>query len=100
MRTIRKTDPPKNTKQEDTYIRSLEERSTFDMLDSGEAEQLLPTDYPEPLKRFLRRERDMVHVKLSTTLKRRLEAQSRELGVSSDELAKQWILQHLKRRTG
>lgn len=100
MRTIRKSEPPKNTRQEDAYIRSLDERSTFDMLESGEAKVLQPKDYPEPLKRFLRRERGMVHVKLPTDSKRKLEAHSRKLGLSSDELARQWIMQHLKRRTG
>lgn len=98
METMKK--PPSNTNREDAYIRSLEERSAFDMVESGAAEVLRLRDYPEPLKRFLRRERDMVHVKLPAGSRRKLEAQSRKLGVSTDELARKWIIQQLKRRTG
>lgn len=70
------------------------------MLDAGDAELVDMESYPEPRRRFLQRERDMVHVKLSASAKRRLEAHSRKAGVSSDQLAKQWIEQRLNRRTG
>ena len=70
------------------------------MLESGEAVALQPADYPEPLRRFLLRERTMVHVKLTLAAKRRLEARSRRLGIPVDDLARKWIEQRLKRNTG
>ena len=53
------------TKAEMHYIRAMEERSSLTMLEAGEAETLSPSEYPEPLRRFLARERMMVHFKLS-----------------------------------
>ena len=87
----------KSTKSEDAYVRDLHRRSALEMLGSGEAELLTPNDYPEPLKRFLRREAVTVHVRLSAPLRRKLEQRSRRAGVSPDELARRWIKEGLKR---
>jgi len=45
------------TKSELKYIRGMEKRSALSMVDAGEAEALSPSEYPQPLRRFLARER-------------------------------------------
>jgi len=45
------------TKSELQYIHAMEERSSLTLLEAGEAETLSPSEYPEPLRRFLTRER-------------------------------------------
>lgn len=81
------------------YIRAMEKRSALSMVDAGEAEVLPLAEYPEPLRRFLARERMMVHVKLSAAARRKLEVRSRRAGLPPDELAKRWLEQRL-RNTG
>ncbi|MDO8632313.1 MAG: hypothetical protein Q7R41_17660 [Phycisphaerales bacterium] len=71
-------------------------RSALSMVDAGEAEVLTPAEYPEPLRRFLARERMMVHVKLSAAARRKLEDRSRRAGLPPDELAKRWLEQRLR----
>jgi len=88
------------TRTEAAYVKDLRKRSALTMVDEDKAELLLPEDYPEPLRRLLTRERNMVHIKLSAPIKRKLEARSRKLGLAPDELAKRWVEQHLKRSAG
>jgi hypothetical protein len=95
-----RTKTKKRTAAEAKYVRSMRKRSAFDLVDKGEAEIIDVADYPEPLRRFLRRERRMVHVELSPSDKRQLEQTGRELGISPDQLVKRWIEDQLKRDTG
>ena len=92
--------PKRATKGERAYISDLERASAFDLVDHGRARILSPEQYPEPLRRFLDRERAMIHIKLTPTLKRKLEARSRETGRPVDELARTWIKQGIARETG
>ncbi|MEE9296733.1 MAG: hypothetical protein V3W34_17455 [Phycisphaerae bacterium] len=92
--------PKRATKGEREYIRDLERTSAFDLVDRSRGRILTSEEYPEPLKRFLRRERMMVHVKLSAAAKRKLEARSRESGIPADELARAWIEQGIRRDAG
>jgi hypothetical protein len=70
------------------------------MVDEGRAKVLSLAEYPEPLRRFLRRERSMVHIKLSPAARRKLEAQSRKIGLPPAELARRWIEKNLRRLAG
>ena len=90
----------KATRDELAYVGSMQRRSGLSLLDKGGAEVLSLKDYPEPLRRFLRREQKMVHVKLTAVGRRKLEARSRKSGVPADELARRWIEQHLQRDAG
>ncbi len=92
--------PKRVTKTERAYIRELERTSAFDLVDRGQGRVLSADDYPEPLKRFLDRERMMVHIKLSAALKRKLEARSRQTGIPVDGLARGWIKQGIERDAG
>ncbi|MFH1111404.1 MAG: hypothetical protein V1790_19730 [Planctomycetota bacterium] len=89
--------PKRATEDEFAYIRQVERESAFDLIDQGRARILAREDYPEPLRRFLEHERTIVHVKLSATTKRKLEARSRRTGLAVEELAKQWIEQGVRR---
>lgn len=88
------------TKVEEAIIRDIERVSVFDLVDQGKAELLSLDEYPEPLRRFIARERALIRVKLSRNLIRDLDSRSRKLGVPMDVLAKRLIVQGLKRRTG
>ena len=92
--------PKPATKGERAYIQDLERTSAFDLVDRGRGRILSGEEYPEPLKRFLNRERTMIHLKLSAALKRKLEARSRQTGVPVDELARGWIAQGVERDAG
>lgn len=89
--------PAKNTPAEKAYIRDLRRRSAFELVDAGQAQVLSEDEYPEPVQRFLRRERRMVHVHLSLAARRRLEHLSRDRGISIEELAKEWLEQDIAR---
>lgn len=91
---------PKATKLEESIIREIERSSAFELLERGRAKLLSPREYPEPIKRFLKRERLMVHVKLTPSIKRKLEARSRKAGVPVDVLARRCIEQGLMRNAG
>jgi hypothetical protein len=92
--------PRKTTSSEKAHLRAVENASGLDLVERGRARCLLPAEYPEPLKRFLARERLMVHVRLSPRVKRRLEARSQQTGVPIDELARRWIEQAMRRDAG
>jgi hypothetical protein len=92
--------PRKATNWERDYIRQMERVSAFEMVDRGQAKILSFQEYPEPLKRFIRRERVMVHVRLPVLVKRKLEERSRETGIPMDELARRWIVQGIQRDAG
>lgn len=85
------------TKTELAYARNLEMASAFDLVDRGRAQVVSRDEYPEPLKRFLARERLMIHIRLRPAIKRKLEARSREVGIPIDELAQRWIERGIKR---
>lgn len=87
----------KSTNAEKNYIRDMEENSAFERLERGEGELLAPPDYPEPLRRFLRREAITVHVRLTAPLRKKLNERSRRAGVSPDELARRLIKEALNR---
>lgn len=91
---------PKATKAEEAIIRDIDRVSAFELLDQGKARLLSPREYPAPIKRFLKRERLMVHVKLTPTIRRKLEARSRKAGVPMDVLARKCIEQGLMRNVG
>ena len=71
--------PKRASQDEIAYIRQVERESAFDLIEQGRARILARDDYPEPFRRFLERERTIVHVKLSATTKRKLEARSRRM---------------------
>jgi len=95
-----KRKPKKNTKAEDAYIRDLERTGTFEKADLGEAQLLSPNEYPEPVKRFLARERRMVHIRLSAASKRKLDAVSRAKRTPTEQLARKWVEERLTREAG
>jgi hypothetical protein len=90
----------KPTKAEDAYIRDLKRTGTFTKLDRGEAQILAPEEYPEPVKRFLARERNTLRIKLSSSSKRKLDALSRSRGTPTDQLARRWVEERLTREAG
>lgn len=92
--------PKRTTKGERAYIHDLERTSAFDLVDSGRGQVVTPHEYPEPLKRFINRERTMIHVKLSPVVKCKLEARSQETGIPIDVLARQWIEKGIARDAG
>ena len=88
---------PKVTAAERAFVRDMSRCSAFDLVDAGRARALAKDEYPEPVQRFLRRERRMVHLRLSLAAKRRLEALGRARGLSAEELALRWVEQALSR---
>ncbi len=90
----------KATKAEEAYIRDLKHSGTFEKLDRGEAEILSPEEYPEPVKRFLVRERNTLRIKLSSASKRKLDALSRARRTPMDQLARKWVEERLTREAG
>jgi hypothetical protein len=97
---MKATRVPKTTAAEGAFVRDMRRRSAFDLVDARRARVLAEDEYPEPVRRFLRRERRMVHVRLSAGAKRRLEALSRERGVPVEELARKWVEQAILRDAG
>lgn len=91
--------PKRATKAERAYTDEMRRHSAFDLVDRGQAQVLIPNDYPEPLKRFLMRERRTLHIPVSAAMKRKLEQRSKETGVSVEELARTWIREGMKRHT-
>ena len=87
----------KNTVAEQAYVRSLERQGPMEKVERGEARILSEQEYPEPLKRFLARERSMLRVQLSRTARKKLEHLSRTTGISIDELARRWVEQGIAR---
>ena len=99
-RSAYETKTKKNTKAEDAYLRDVKRTSTFEKADRGEAQLLSPDEYPEPVKRFLARERQMLHIKLSAASKRKLNAVSRAKGTPMEQLARKWVEERLTREAG
>lgn len=60
--------PKKTTGAEEAYIRDLARRSAFEKVDRGQAVVLRPEEFPEPLKRSLRRDRASVRTRLPPSL--------------------------------
>ncbi|HEY3245839.1 MAG TPA: hypothetical protein VGM03_21060 [Phycisphaerae bacterium] len=52
------------SRAEAAYVRDMKRRSAFDMLETGEARILTPDEYPEPIKRFLARRCNILHLRL------------------------------------
>lgn len=92
--------PPKATAEEQAYVRAMQKNSALDLLEAGNAKVIKRADYPLPLKRFIERERTMVHVKLSPAMRRKLEQRSQKSGLRPDELVQQWIRAKLERDAG
>ena len=88
---MKRNGPKRATRAEERYIRDLQRVSAFDLVEQGRAKIVPPAEYPEPLKRFLAREKTMLHVKLTAAVKRQLEARSRQTGTPAEELARRWI---------
>src|SRR5438094_6554381 len=97
---MRKRKLPRATKAELAYIQDMRRTSAFDLVDQGKAKILSPSEYPEPIKRFLARERRMVHIQLPISLKSKLEQRSRRRGVPAEKLARIWIEEKLRRTAG
>lgn len=90
----------KNTSAERAYVRDLWRRGPLEQVERGEATLLSPSEHPEPLRRFFERERRVLRVALSPSVKRRLEQLSRSTGTSTGELARRWVEQGLAREAG
>ena len=88
------------TKPELTYTRSIRRESGLAMLDEGRAELVSPREYRAPLRRFLQRERTMVHVRLTASARKQLEARSRKTGLAPEVLVRQWIDERHRRNAG
>ena len=97
---MKKYKPPRMTKAEAAYVADMQRDSALEKLERGEARILKPSEYPEPLKRLIARERLMLHIKLSLASKRKLEALSRAKGVPTEKLARKWLEQSLEREAG
>jgi hypothetical protein len=90
----------KNTAAEDAYARELEKRGPLQKVETGEAKLLSEQEYPEPIRRFIARERNTLRIPLSPSAKRKLERLSRASKVDATELAQRWIQQGLAREAG
>jgi len=86
--------------EEDRYVRDLERRGPLQKVERGEAKILSQTEYPEPLKRFLARERRTLRLRLSASDRRKLERLSHSTGVAIEDLARRWIEQAIARQAG
>lgn len=100
MKSPKRKRPKKITKAEEAFVRDMVHTSAFEKLDRGQAKLLPASELPEPLKRFLDRERTTVHIRLPAPARRRLDSLSQTLGVSVDELAKRWVQEALAREVG
>lgn len=87
----------KNTSAEQAYIRDLERNGPLERVERGQSKILSPTDYPEPIKRFLARHRSVLQVRLSAPAKKKLERLSRATGIDIDKLARRWVEQGIAR---
>lgn len=90
----------KNTPAEEAYVRDLERIGPLEKVERGEARLLSEDEYPEPIRRFLSRERRTVRVTLSSAAKKRLDQFSRNKGVRPDKLARLRVEQALAREAG
>lgn len=90
----------KQTRAEEAYVQDMARRSALERVERGEAMILRPDELPEPLKRFVARERSAVHIRLPAAARRRLLSLSQAKGVSAEELARQWVQQGLAREAG
>jgi hypothetical protein len=95
-----KHQPKKNTAAEREYIRDLERCGPLEKVERGEARLLSVDEYPEPVRRFLARERKMLHLQLSEAAMRKLRQLHRATGIPIDELARRWVEQGLAREAG
>jgi hypothetical protein len=87
----------KNTSAEQAYIRDLECTGPLQRVERGESRILPASEYPEPLKRFLARQRSTLNVHLSASAKKKLERLSRATGIDVNELARRWVEQGIAR---
>lgn len=92
--------PKKNNAVEESYVRDLERRGPLERVEQGESQIVSPEEYPDPIKRFLERERRTVRVRLSPTTQKRLERLSHATGVGVDELARRWVGARDRARSG
>src|SRR5947208_3687103 len=92
--------PKKNAAAESAYVRDLERHRPLEKVERGEVRMLTASEYPEPIKRFLARQRGMLHFQLSLSETKKLEQLSRATGLSIDELARRWVEQGIEREAG
>jgi hypothetical protein len=97
---MNKRKPPKMTKAEARYVADMERDPALARLERGVGKVLQSSDYPEPLKRLIARERSMVRIKLSAAARRKLEAVSRARGIPTEKLAQKWFEQGLAKDAG
>lgn len=90
----------KNTAAEQAFVRDLERSSALERVERGKARILDPSEYPEPVKRFLARERGTLRVRLSSAAQKKLEHLSRATGVDVATLARRWVEQGIEREAG
>jgi hypothetical protein len=96
-RRVNKTSAKEMTKAEAEYVADLTRDPSLARVERGASEVLTPRDYPEPVKRFLARERLMVHIKLPARARRKLDELSRAKGMTPAQLARQWLESNLER---
>jgi hypothetical protein len=87
----------KNTGAEEAYIRDMERCGSLQKVERGQGQILTPSEYPQPLRRFLLRQRSMLHLHLSAATRKKLEQMSRATGIAIDELALHWVEQGIAR---
>lgn len=87
----------KNTSAEEAFVRDMERHGPLERVERGESKLLEASEYPEPLKRFLARQRGMLHVHVSAATKKKLDRLSRTTGIEADALARRWIEQGIAR---
>jgi hypothetical protein len=97
---MKKQVPKKITRAEAEYVRAMSRESAFEKLDRGKAKVLRPEEYPQALRRFLKREQSTVRIELTAGARRRLKLLSRARGVPPDELARRWVEDGLAREAG
>ena len=88
------------TKAEAEYVADLTRDPPLARVGRGASQVLRQREYPEPIKRFLSRERLTVHVKLPAKARRKLDAVSRAKGLTPAQLARQWLERNLEREAG
>lgn len=87
-----------NTAAEDAYVRDLEKSGPLASVAAGRARILRPSEYPEPLKRLLAREKKLLRIPVSAGTRRKLEQHSRANGVQVEQMARTLLERQLARK--
>jgi len=86
----------RNSAAEDAFVKDLEKNPTLRKVERGSTRMLSEQEYPEPIRRFLARERRTIRLKLTANAKKRLEQMSLATGVPAEELARRWVERGLR----